>query len=155
MQALHDGATTPGERAAAAQALQRLARRLEALRADDPVARFVAGHVRMLSVPRAPEPPAAELPDARAMASMLASWEEGAVSDRRVQRWAERLVAAVDLPSHPEHEGACRAEVLLQLAMLDRVPLTRADVPAIRRFLRTRDWSAWFERLAEVCALAS
>lgn len=155
VQALHDGATTPGEREAAARALQRLARRLEALRADDPVARFVAGDVRRLSIARPPEPPGEDLPDERSMASMLAAWEQGTVGDRQVQRWAERFVAGVDLPSHPDDEGACRAEVLLQLAMLDRVPLTRADVPVLRRFLRTRDWAAWFARLAEVCALAS
>jgi hypothetical protein len=89
------------------------------------------------------------------MATMLTGWEDGSVSDGIIAAWAETLVAAVDLPSHPDDEGACRAEVLLQLAMLDRVPLTPRDVPALRRFLRTRDWSGWFALVARVSAMAS
>ncbi len=155
VQALHDGATTPGERAAAAEAKKRLMQRLHAVRKADPVARFVEGHVRTLGISRPPEPPAVELPTRRQVSAMLAAWEEGSCTDARIRDWAARLVGAVDLPSHPDAVGACRAEVLLQLAMLERVPLSPRDVPAVRRFLRTRDWGEWFALVARASALAS
>jgi len=152
--ALHEGATTEGERRAAAEARDRLIARLERVRRDDPVVRFVHGHLRHLEVAGPPEPPEVPLPSRREVASALSQWERGAWDDGRMQAWAARLVDAVDLPSHPRAVGACRAEVLLQLAMLDRVPLHASDVPLIRRFLRTRDWSGWFELVARVSALA-
>ena len=79
----------------------------------------------------------------------------------------ERLAAALDLPLArwgavldglpgdgvvvvDGAEGARRAEVLLQVAMLGRVPLQAEDVPEIRRFLRTGDWEAWFGLIARV-----
>ena len=148
--ALHRGATTEGERRAAAEARNRLVRRLKKVRREDPVARFVAGQLAHLSVARPPEPPSVPLPSHRDVARALAAWEDGAWSDAEVQAWAEALVAAVDLPSDPRAEGARRAEVLLQVAMLGRVPLQAEDVPEIRRFLRTGDWEAWFGLIARV-----
>lgn len=154
VQALHDGATTPGERRAAAQARERIVARLQRVRNADPVARFVHRQVEGLGVGRPPEPPSVPLPSHREVGVALAHWEMGRWSDRRVSAWAAALVDAVDLPSHPDAVGACRAEVLLQLAMLHRVPLRSTDVPALRRFLRTRDWAQWFELVAEVAAMA-
>lgn len=150
VQALHDGATTPGERRAAERARDRLIRRLEAVRDADPVARFVRDHVAAYGVARAPEPPSVDLPSTREVLSVLARWEAGEIDDEAIGRWAADLVGAVDLPSHPDALGAARAEVLLQLAMLDRVPLRRWHVTRIRRFLRSRDWADWFQLLVAV-----
>ena len=154
VQALHDGATTPGERQAAARAMERLHERISKVRAADPVASFVREHVERLGIDRAPEPPAVELPSHREVAAVLSRWEQGDWLDHEVCTWASALVGAVDLPSHPEAVGAVRAEVLLQMAMLSRVPLRASDVPKIRRFLRTREWGEWFELLARVAANA-
>jgi len=150
VRALHDGATTPGERAAAARALERLMARLNELRSKDPVASFVRDHVTRLGIDRAPEPPAVPIPSAREVCLVLTRWEQGDWTTSEVTTWASALVGAVDLPSHPDAAGAVRAEVLLQLAMTHRVPLRAVHVPEIRRFLRTRDWEGWFTLLTEV-----
>ncbi len=150
VQALHDGATTPGERAAAASALRRLMMRLSEVRASDPVASFVRDQVTRLGVDRAPEPPAVPLPSTQEVSRVLLLWETGDWTTAEVATWASALVGAVDLPSHPDAPGAVRAEVLLQLAMVHRVPLRAHHVPSIRRFLRKRAWEGWFALLAEV-----
>ena len=152
VKALHDGATTPGERAAAARALERLQERLSSVRARDPVAAFVRDHVGRLGIDRAPEPPSVPLPTVRELGLALLRWEQGDWTTAEVSTWACGLVGAVDLPSHPDAVGAVRAEVLLQLAMMHRVALRPTHVPEIRRFLRTRDWSGWFALLTEVAA---
>lgn len=122
--------------------------RLASLRNDDPVVMFCRAHLTALGVaPPAPLPPEI-LPSDRAVLGALARWETGDWSLDRVHRWAQRVVDRVTLPTDPGHEGACRAEVLLQLACLHRVPLAPSDVPAIRRFLRIRDWTAWFDLVA-------
>ncbi len=154
VQALHDGATTPGERLAAARALERLSARLSEVRSADPVARFVRDDVERLGIDRAPEPPAVPLPSVREVCLVLTLWEQGDWRTADVSTWASALVGAVDLPSDPDAQGAVRAEVLLQLAMLHRVPLRARHVPAIRRFLRTRDWEGWFALLAQVARRA-
>ncbi|MBX2800110.1 MAG: hypothetical protein KTR31_20700 [Myxococcales bacterium] len=146
--ALERGATTPGERQAAARARERLMARIAHVRASDPVARFVAAHVAALGVrPPKPEPPAT-LPTEQEVVAALLRWKAGDWTDDDLQSWAETIVDRVVLPAEAHHDGACIAEVLLQLAMLHRVALDPRDVSAIRRFLRTRDWAGWFDLVA-------
>jgi len=152
--ALHEGAATEGERQAAANARDRLVARLRQVRAADPVVHFVHRDLQRLGVDRPPEPPEVPLPSHGEMARALVSWERGVWDAQRVREWAAWLVDAVDLPADPCAEGAVRAEVLLQLAMMDRVPLQASDVPQIRRFLRTSDWGVWFEWIARVSPMA-
>jgi hypothetical protein len=149
VEALHRGATTAGERTAAARARDRIAARIDQLRSDDPVAAFVRAHLQSLVVAPAspPEPPAA-LPTDEQILALLALWEAGEWHWRDIHAWATIQVDSVDLPLGPEDEGVARAEVLLQLAMLHRVDLRTSDVPAIRRVLRERDWAEWFRLVA-------
>jgi hypothetical protein len=150
VEALHRGATTAGERTAAARARDRLAARIDQLRSDDPVAQFVRAHLQSLVVAPSwfpPEPPPA-LPTDQQILAILALWEAGDWHWRDVHAWATVQVDSVDLPTDPADEGVARAEVLLQLAMLHRVDLRTSDVPAIRRFLHEREWSAWFRLVA-------
>jgi hypothetical protein len=148
IEALHRGATTAGERTAAARARDRLAAHIDRIRSSDPVARFVRAHLQELGVgPPAPRPPAS-LPTEDQILSVLASWEAGDLGWREVHAWATVQVDSVDLPRGANDDGIARAEVLLQLAMLHRVGLTPRDVPAIRQFLRERDWDSWFRLVA-------
>ncbi|MEQ1569092.1 MAG: hypothetical protein ABMA64_25875 [Myxococcota bacterium] len=141
---LHRGATTSGEREAAAAARERLLQHLAQVRADDPIARFCAEHVAELAVPPEPPPPPEHLPDTAAVLAILARWEAGELPSAKVRAWAARLVDRVVLPADPNAEDTPLAEVLLQLAALPHVRLVPSDVPHVRRFLRDRDWSAWF-----------
>jgi hypothetical protein len=152
VEALHRAATTPGEQEAARRAGHRLLQRLEKLRADDPTVQFVRSHLADLGVAPPPPKPPAKLPTERAVLGALARWESGDWPGERLHRWAARVVDRVTLPDDPSHEGACRAEVLLQLAALHHVDLRPSDVPAIRRFLRVRDWTAWFDLVATAAA---
>lgn len=152
VEALHERATTPGEKEAARKAGERLLKRLEKVRADDPIGRFCRAHLAALGVaPRRPPPPP-PLPSGRAVLNVLARWECGDWSRHRVHRWASRVVDRVTLPDHPDDTRACRSEVLLQLAALHHVDLRDTDVPGIRRFLRTGNWSAWFDLVAMAAA---
>ena len=150
VEALHAGATTPGERAAAQKALERVVEKLGEVMAKDEVRRFVWAHVASLGVPE-PQHVRRErgMPTAAEVARALARWQRGDWGPREVHRWACRIVDAVVLPHHPDHEGACRAEVLLQLSSRRLGSLRPTDVPRIERFLEDRDWAAWFELLAE------
>ncbi|MEZ4234779.1 MAG: hypothetical protein R3F59_01160 [Myxococcota bacterium] len=152
VEALHDGATTPGEREAAHRARHRLLERLAEVRANDPVARFCAEHVAALAVAPEPPPPPERLPDARTLLGLLARWEAGELDGWRLCAWAERVVDRVDLPDDPLEPGATVAEVLLQLSALRHVDLQPGDVPRIRRFLRDGDWNAWFALVADAAA---
>jgi hypothetical protein len=148
IEALHRGATTAGERLAAARARDRLAAHIDRIRAADPVARFVRAHLRELAVgPPAPQPPAS-LPTESQILAVLAAWEAGDCDWREVHAWATVQVDSVDLPQDAADDGVARAEVLLQLAMLHRVRLRPSDVPVIRQFLRERDWDSWFRLVA-------
>lgn len=152
VEALHRGATTPGEREAAARARERLLTHLVEMRANDPIARFCAEDVaEYVAVPDPPPPPEI-LPDVRTILSVLARWEVGGWTSDEVWAWAERLVDRVVLPDDPEAEEAPVAEVLLQLSSLEYVDLRPTDVPRIRRFLRDRDWGAWFSLVADAAA---
>ncbi|HHO53540.1 MAG TPA: hypothetical protein ENK18_22385 [Deltaproteobacteria bacterium] len=148
VEALERGATTPGERAAAARARERLMARIVQLRASDPVARFVAAHVASLGVSPARPAPPARLPTEGQLVAALLRWRAGDWGRDELQLWAERIVDRVVLPTDPEAEGAAVAEVLLQLAMLHRVALQPRDVGAICAFLGDRDWRAWFALVA-------
>lgn len=148
IEALHRRAATPGERAAAARARERIAGRLAELRAQDPVVAFVEEHLAQLGVPAAPPPPPARLPHADDLLRVLAHWERGAWTAREVAAWAADQVDAVELPADPSAEGAIVAEVLLQLSQAARPPI--ALVPAARAFVRTGDWAEWFAVVAQV-----
>ena len=149
VEALERGATTEGERQAAALARERLRLRIAKVRAQDPVARFVAAHVAALGVqPPRPQPPA-RLPSVARLLAVLGQWGDGDLARQDVQAWAETVVDRVVLPSDPDHRDAAIAEVLLQLAMLHRVALQPGDLPRIQGFLEDRDWSAWFALVAE------
>lgn len=152
VEALHRGATTPGEREAAARARARLLTHLDAVRQDDPIARFCAEHVADLAVAPAPPPPPEEMPSEEDVRDVLLYWEEGGWDDEDICIWAGELVDRIFLPCDADEEGAPLAEVLLQLSSLDRVRLDPADIPRIRRFLRDHDWESWFELLAEAAA---
>lgn len=149
VEALHSGATTPGERAAAAKARERVAARLIEARASDATRQFCRAYVWSLGVEeeRRDRPPR-PLPSPAELAAQLSAWEADELSDHELLAWASEVVDQVLLPRDPDHEGACRAEVLLQLASRDLGRLTSTDVPLIRRFLRTRDWESWFALLA-------
>lgn len=150
VEALHRGATTDGEREAAAKALQRVALRIVEVRSKDEVARFCAAHVASLGVPgRRNLDRGGRQPTDDEIRRMLQAWARGDVSRSRVRGWAQKICDRVVLPADPVHEGAVRGELLLQLADLDRIDLRPSDVPAMLTFLEHRDWQAWFELLAE------
>ena len=152
VEALHEGATTEGERRAAARARERLIERARHLRANDPVARFCKDHIESLGVPPNRPPAPRPVPSGREVLGALACWESRDWTRRRVRLWAAQMVDQCILPADPEDEGACRSEVLLQLAALHHIRLKRTDVPRIRRFLRDRDWRAWFDLVAEAAS---
>jgi hypothetical protein len=152
VEALHRGATTPGEREAAARARARLLVHLDRVRQDDPIARFCAEHVADLAVAPAPPPPPELMPSEEEVRFVLYYWETGDWDRDDVCAWASQLVDRVVLPSEADAAAAPLAEVLLQLAALDYVQLLPKDVPRIRRFLRDRDWDAWFALIAQAAA---
>jgi hypothetical protein len=146
VEALHRGATTPGEREAAARARERLLTHLAEVRGDDEIARFCAEHVAELAVAPAPPPPPDPLPDVATVLGVLVRWEAGEWSTDDVQAWAESIVDRVDFGDDPGTLAV--AEVTMQLAGLPRVGLRPRHVPGIRRFLRDGDLPAWFALLA-------
>jgi hypothetical protein len=149
--ALHQGATTDGERAAAANAMRRVARKLALVRAQDPMRLACKVHVASLGVaPARPVEEPVDLPDDAELIARLGWWGEGHWTFAELRAWAAHIVDGVVLPADPQHEGACRGEVLLQLVD-PALQLSPGDVPAIQRFVSGRDWSAWF-RLLELRA---
>jgi hypothetical protein len=148
VEALYRRAGTPGEKAAAAEARERLERHLDRLRAEDPVATFVRDHLAELGVPGAPPPPPGRVPDADELLAWLDAWERGGRSAREVASWAAEVVDRVELPADPASVGAIVGEVLLQLSS-QAVPHPGL-IDAARRFLRTGDWSDWFALVARL-----
>lgn len=144
VEALHRGATTPGEREAAARARERLLEHLAAVRGDDEIARFCAEHVAELAVAPAPPPPPDPVPDVAAVLGVLARWEGGDWTTEDVREWAEEVVDRVVF-GDDDPVG----EVTMQLAGLPRAGLRPRHVPGIRRFLRDGDLAAWFALLAQ------
>lgn len=149
VEALHRRAATPGERAAAARARERLVDHLHRLRAEDPIARFVEEHLAELGVPSAPPPPPPRLPEVAEVVAVLARWEAGDLDADEISDWAADWVDRVDLPADPDDPGAMVGEVLLQLCS-GRPPLALAA--ASRRFLSRGDWGEWFAVVARETA---
>lgn len=148
VEALHEGATTPGEREAAARALKKVLERLVEVRAKDEVARFCAAHVASLGIPDRPPPDTDEpLPCALDLRRRLTWWHHGHIPASHLRDWASRVCDRTVLPSDPSDPEAPAAEVVLQLAALRRARLKRQDVPAILEFLDSADWGAWFALL--------
>ena len=149
VEALHRGATTSGEREAAAKARQRILARIDEVRANDPIARFCAEHLSELAETPLPPPPPELVPDASELLLALARWETGDWTAERLYAWACDVVDQVTFPDDPGSSGACVGEVLLQLAALHHIELRPSDVPRIRRFVRDRGWEDWFALLTE------
>lgn len=152
VEALHRGATTPGEREAAAKARNRLLGRIDQVRQNDPIARECAEYVADLGVAPAPPPPPELMPSEEEVRTVLLYWEMGDLHRDEVCAWAAGLVDRVVMPTEADEQDAPLAEVLLQLAALDHIQLRPTDVPLIRRFLRNRDWGAWFDLIAAAAA---
>jgi hypothetical protein len=146
VEALHRRATTPGERAAAGRARERLVEHLVRLRADDPVVAFVREHLAELLVDEAPPPPPARLPSAEQVTLVLREWERGTRTSVEVAEWAAEQVDVVDLPADPRARGAVIGEVLLQLSASARP--SPGLIPAVEAFLASEDWAAWFAVVA-------
>ena len=145
--ALHDGATTDGERAAAAKAMRRVAKKLVEARARDTMRLGAKVHVASLGVePETVEEERVELPDDRELVIRLGWWRDGHWHRAELNAWAAHIVDRVVLPADPHAPGARCGEVLLQL--LDpAVQLYPADVHAMQEFVHIGDWAAWFELL--------
>lgn len=152
VEALHRGATTLGEREAAARARQRLLARIDDLRANDPIARFCAEHLSELGVESPPPPPPDPGVGERELLDALALWELGDWTADRLHEWACAAVDRATLALDPDAADAAVGEVLLQLAALHHVELRPTDVPRIRRFVRERVWADWFALLADAAA---
>ncbi|RME23888.1 MAG: hypothetical protein D6798_12555 [Deltaproteobacteria bacterium] len=159
IEALHDGATTEGERRAAAEARARLVRRLVrvsgARRLHVHACFRAAAAMGEASPPVLDDSPGAELPTVAELLAVLAAWRLELRSAREVERWASRLCDRLLLPSVDVHDPrAARVEVLLQLAAMRRQPLWPADIDEIERFLRAEPgeaaWRVWFTWLAGI-----
>ncbi|MCK6505849.1 hypothetical protein L6R53_21090 [Myxococcota bacterium] len=164
VEALHDGATTEGERLAAEQARERLLQRLSSrglLRragvhhAFEQAAQLGAPDAEVLV-----EASEAELPTTEDLLLVLAAWRLGLRRRREVCAWASELCDRLLLPVVPvDDPRAARVEVLLQLAALRQQPLSTGDVPAIEAFLQApagpAAWAAWFDFLGRAAATAA
>ncbi len=159
IEALHDGATTEGERLAAAEARDRVARRLvqvTGVRRLHVHACFrAAAGLGADEAPVLDDDPGVELPTVAELLAVLAAWRMELRTAREVERWACRLCDQLLLPSVDVHDPrAARVEVLLQLAAMKRQPLGRADIDAIEAFLLAEPgeaaWQAWFSWLAGI-----
>lgn len=155
VEALHAGATTPGEKAAARKALDRVIEQLSQAMANDEVRRFVHAHVASLGVA---EPQHVRkvrgLPTRAELDEILQRWRSLEWTGSQVQAWASHVVDSVVLPSDPTHPAAARGEVLLQLSSWDLGHLQPTDVPRVQAFLGDGDWASWFDLIAEAAQRA-
>jgi hypothetical protein len=152
VEALHAGATTEGERTAAARARARL---VERLGGDVPSGRIEPGEEIRFD-PLAPPPGAhldtrLQMPTARTLVSKVQEWAKGDLSGSELQAWAWRFIDGMLLPDLPASDiDSIRVEVILQLSSLEDQPLWIDDAPALLEFLRTpkrsveKGWADWF-----------
>lgn len=82
--------------------------------------------------------------------TILRDWESGAATAQDVQELAESFTDDQELPDFPQRDDrSIEIEVLMHLDALSTLPVTRADVPAMLRFLATPPgaaldgWTAW------------
>lgn len=156
IEALHEGATTEGERAAAAEARERLTRRMAGteggrwsdLAEEGPDAASIE-HPDPLTDEADVLPPLGEF------LALLIAWEEEECSRDDVHAWAAVLCDRLLLPCVDITDPrAARVEVLLNLAAMDHQPLRVGDIPALRAFLTAEPgeaaWAAWFGFLAGI-----
>lgn len=101
-----------------------------------------------LLVERPPQPP----PSPREVAGRVRSLLQGEVSADSVRDWADEQVAQHLFPPPASGEPLARTgEALLQLSMLDRLPLDTPVLEALVAFLCDQlSWSGWLEALAAV-----
>jgi hypothetical protein len=158
VEALEAGATTEGERTAAARARARL---VERLGGDVPSGRLEpAEEIRF--DPLAPPPGAhldtrLQMPTHRTLIAKVEAWAKGELAGSELQAWAWRFVDGMLLPDLPASDvDAIRVEVILQLSSLEDQPLWIDDAPALTAFLRTparsvdEGWAEWFRYVESV-----
>ena len=153
VEALHAGATTDGERTAAARARARL---VERLGGDVPSGRIEPGEEIRFD-PLAPPPGAhldtrLQMPTHRTLISKVNAWAKGDLSGSELQAWARRFVDGMLLPDLPASDvDSIRVEAILQLSSLEDQPLWIDDAEALVEFLRTpkrsvkKGWTDWFQ----------
>lgn len=148
VEALRQGATTPGERAAAESARARLLERLEA--APEPPLEI--GSAEVVASVDYDVPAGAGLPGIYTFGRVLRAWADGDLTREGVRAWASGVVGSTLLPiCDLDDPRSLRVELLMQLSALDRQPLDPSDVPALLGFLQGEAgpaaWAAWFEWL--------
>lgn len=158
--ALEHGGSTPGERAAARQARERLADRLgghdhgaATVHAEEMVAAGypeVARRQQSVASPVSSEPP-----DAAEIARRVVRWQRGELSTSALRHWAARVVDRCILPELPiDDVRSIPGEVLLALA--DPRCLEREHADEVLCFLHTAPadaalaWRGWLAVLASV-----
>jgi hypothetical protein len=158
VEALHAGATTEGERTAAARARARL---VERLGGDVPSGRLEPVEEIRFD-PLAPPPGAhldtrLQMPTHRTLVSKIEAWAKGDLSSAELSAWAWRFVDGMLLPDLPASDvDSIRVEVILQLSSLEDQPLWIDDAEALVAFLRTpkraaeQGWAEWFRYVESV-----
>jgi len=162
VEALRDGATTPGERAAAIGARERLLRRLAEVMSDDHVHREIlrgfaaAGRLHGAHLHVVEDEPV-ELPSAACIAGEIGRWRDGELTRSQLAAWASRFVDKMVFPRHPPDDPrSIPIEVLLQLSCMRNQPLYKSDIPALLTFLGAEGdealgaWQAWFAHVGAI-----
>ena len=151
-QSLAQRGATEGERAAAALAVQRLTRRLDALPPGDEEEE-PSPRRGFDGLPWAADGAAA--PDRAAVLARLQAWVKGTVPAEELRWWAAWVVDKCVLPElPPDDPESGAAEIVLHLASRHRPALRREDWPVMRALLTApaaemrAAWRGWLEHLA-------
>jgi len=95
------------------------------------------------------EPAGAAAPGVADVCARLEGLQQGTASLLDTQDWATALLDAHVFPTRAEDDaGARTGEALMQLSMLERLPLSAATLAAMRDFVRGQiGWGAWMHAL--------
>lgn len=95
------------------------------------------------------EPPETPPPDAAAVLGWLRALRDGDRPPEEAIAWAEATLARHLFPTPEEDDAGARlGEAVMQLSMLDRVPLTDHQLHTLCAFVAgQRSWSAWMAAL--------
>ncbi|MCK6521364.1 hypothetical protein L6R49_07975 [Myxococcota bacterium] len=152
-QSLAQRGATEGERAAAALAVDRLTRRIDALPPGEDDEAEPKPRRGFDGLPWAADGAAA--PDRAAVLARLQAWVKGAVPAEELRWWAAWVVDKCVLPElPPDDPESGAAEIVLHLASRHRPALRREDWPPMRALLTApaeemrAAWRAWLEHLA-------